>query len=70
MENGDIARLLPLGAVHQGIALCAPTALEPVDLETGGLPAQAVLLMLDQITDPQNIGAIFRSAAAFERQGP
>ena len=31
MENGDIARLLPVGAVHQGIALRAE-ALEPVEL--------------------------------------
>lgn len=68
MENGDIARLLPIGAVHQGIALRAE-ALEPADLADLAAPAQGVLLMLDQITDPQNIGAIFRSAAAFGAKG-
>jgi 23S rRNA (guanosine2251-2'-O)-methyltransferase len=63
----DIARMLPAGAAHQGVALRAPPP-EPVDLddlaEGGGL-----LVMLDQITDPQNIGAVFRSAAAFGARG-
>ncbi len=64
MEGPDISRLLPPGAVHQGVALLA----EP--LAGDGLDAflfdpRGVLLMLDQLTDPQNVGAIFRSAAAF-----
>jgi 23S rRNA (guanosine2251-2'-O)-methyltransferase len=65
---GDVARLLPPGAVHQGIALAA-AALEPVDLEDVADPAEGLLLMLDQVTDPQNVGAIFRSAAAFGARG-
>lgn len=49
-------------AVHQGLfaeadALDAP----PIDR----LPARGVVLLLDQITDPHNVGAIVRSAAAF-----
>ena len=61
---GDVARLLPPGAVHQGVALSA-AALEPVDLDEVAEPAHGLLLMLDQVTDPQNVGAIYRSAAAF-----
>jgi 23S rRNA (guanosine2251-2'-O)-methyltransferase len=68
MEGADIARQLPAGAVHQGIALKIdePEMLGVHDL---GTPAQGLLVMLDQITDPQNIGAIFRSAAAFGARG-
>jgi 23S rRNA (guanosine2251-2'-O)-methyltransferase len=55
-------------AVHQGIvARCAPTVnmrlkdiLKDLDESDGG-----VVLLLDQVTDPHNIGAILRSAAAF-----
>jgi 23S rRNA (guanosine2251-2'-O)-methyltransferase len=67
-DGQQIASLLPAGAVHQGVALRTPP-LEPVDLETLGAPTEGVLLMLDQVTDPQNIGAIFRSAAAFGARG-
>ena len=61
-----IDRLLPPGAVHQGLAA------EVFDLPRARLkevcaPADAgrPVIVLDQITDPQNIGAVFRSAAAF-----
>lgn len=55
---------LPQGAVHQGIAL-RPAPLEDVDLTDFEPRPGAVLLLLDQVTDPQNVGAILRSAAAF-----
>jgi 23S rRNA (guanosine2251-2'-O)-methyltransferase len=64
----EISRLLPAGAVHQGYALLAPP-LEPVALEDIATPAQGVILMLDQVTDPQNVGTIVRSAAAFGALG-
>lgn len=67
-ENGAIAQNLPQHAVHQGIAL-KTTALEGVTLEELAEPAQGVILMLDQLTDPQNVGAVFRSAAAFGARG-
>ena len=68
MENGDIARALPPGASHQGVAMQTP-ALEGLTLEEIADPASGFLIMLDQVTDPQNVGAIFRSAAAFGARG-
>lgn len=60
----EIGRFLPQGAVHQGMALHGPV-LEGESLDDLMERGDGVLLMLDQVTDPQNIGAIFRSAAAF-----
>jgi len=62
----DLDRLLGPDAVHQGVLLEAdplpPVALDEVD--QGGM-----LLVLDQVTDPQNVGAALRSAAAFDASG-
>jgi 23S rRNA (guanosine2251-2'-O)-methyltransferase len=55
------ARLTP-DAVHQGLLAEADSLLSP-DIET--LPASGIVLVLDQITDPHNVGAILRTAAAF-----
>lgn len=68
LDAQEIARFLPQGAVHQGLAM-KPEPLEGSDIDTIGSPAEGVLVMLDQITDPQNVGAIFRSAAAFGARG-
>ncbi len=68
LEPQEIARLLPSGAVHQGLALLADP-LEPVALEEIAEPAEGVLVLLDQVADPQNVGAVFRSAAAFGARG-
>ncbi|WP_297508375.1 23S rRNA (guanosine(2251)-2'-O)-methyltransferase RlmB [uncultured Caulobacter sp.] len=68
MEGQEIAKHLPQGAVHQGLALRVDEP-EAMTLAEMGTPAEGLLVMLDQITDPQNIGAIFRSAAAFGARG-
>ena len=64
-DAADLARLVARDAPHQGLVLeCA--ALEDVFLDEvmDGDAAQA-LVVLDQVTDPHNVGAILRSAAAF-----
>lgn len=59
---------LPFGAVHQGIAAkvhpLPEHGIEDVVAEAADQD-RAVVLILDQVTDPQNVGAILRSAAAF-----
>ncbi|MEQ8282055.1 MAG: 23S rRNA (guanosine(2251)-2'-O)-methyltransferase RlmB [Parvibaculum sp.] len=63
MENDDLAALLPPGAVHQGIALRA-SPLPERDVAEACEGATRVVV-LDQVTDPHNFGAILRSAAVF-----
>jgi 23S rRNA (guanosine2251-2'-O)-methyltransferase len=68
LDRTVIDRALPQGAVHQGIAVLAESLPEP-DLDEvldrlTDAPSAAILL-LDQVTDPQNVGAVLRSAAAF-----
>ena len=65
MERHELDQITPPGSVHQGIVLEAAPLHEPNlhDVISGDHPAD-VLLMLDQVTDPHNVGAILRSAAA------
>ena len=63
-EPRTIDNDLPAGAVHQGFAARA-AALEPEHVNGIVDPTHGALLVLDQITDPHNVGAILRSAAAF-----
>ena len=55
------ARLTP-DAVHQGLIAEADPLPSP---DIADLPATGIVLVLDQITDPHNVGAILRTAAAF-----
>lgn len=64
LEPRDIDTRLPAGAVHQGLAVrCKP--LDGMDISDAAMRAEQPIVILDQVTDPQNVGAIFRSAAAF-----
>lgn len=58
----EIARRLTPDSVHNGLLAEADPLAAP-DIED--LEADGVVLVLDQITDPHNVGAILRSAAAF-----
>jgi 23S rRNA (guanosine2251-2'-O)-methyltransferase len=62
----DLDRLLGSDAVHQGVVLDAEP-LPPFHLDDAD--AGGMLLVLDQVTDPQNVGAALRSAAAFGASG-
>ncbi len=57
-----IAARLPADAVHQGLLAEADPLPSP---DIAELSPDGVVLVLDQITDPHNVGAIMRSAAAF-----
>ncbi len=69
-DVADLGRLVPHDAPHQGVVIEA----EPLeDLWLADMLNEAdersTLLVLDQVTDPHNVGAILRSAAAFGALG-
>lgn len=64
-DGADLARLVARDAPHQGLVLeCEPLDGPHLDEVLDGDPARP-LVLLDQVTDPHNVGAILRSAAAF-----
>jgi 23S rRNA (guanosine2251-2'-O)-methyltransferase len=75
VSQQNFTESLPDGAVHQGMAmLTAPLAeasLADILAKTStpdaseGAPRRRLIVVLDQVTDPHNVGAILRSAAAF-----
>jgi 23S rRNA (guanosine2251-2'-O)-methyltransferase len=74
-EVTDLARLVPGDAPHQGLVI----EVDPLEdvwlgelLDQGAQDAEdrpRPLVVLDQVTDPHNVGAIMRSAAAFDALG-
>src|SRR3954469_10249051 len=70
-EVADLGRLVPHDAPHQGVVI----EVDPLpdiwlgDLLEQGVGNQRPLLVLDQVTDPHNVGAVLRSAAAFDALG-
>ncbi len=69
LDHHGLAAILPAGAVHQGLAL-EVEPLEERDLDdvlrhSGRAGDRSVIIVLDRVSDPQNTGAVLRSAAAF-----
>lgn len=67
-DVADLGRLVPGDAPHQGLVI----EVDPLDdlwlgevLERG-VDDRRPLVVLDQVTDPHNVGAVLRSAAAFD----
>jgi len=70
-EAPDLGRLVPSDAPHQGL-VAEVDPLEDVwlgDLLAQGEGDRRPLIVLDQVTDPHNVGAIMRSSAAFDALG-
>ena len=70
-DAADLGRLVPQDAPHQGLVI----EVDPLpDIWLGDLLEMAQrdrrpLVVLDQVTDPHNVGAVLRSAAAFDAVG-
>ena len=66
VSRDQIAKVLPPGAVHQGIAALMSSlpriTIEDICADAKILP-NALIVVLDRVSDPQNIGAIIRSAS-------
>lgn len=67
MTPQELSKLLPADAVHQGVAM-EVKPLPELSLENylSAMTQHKPLLLLDQVTDPHNVGAILRTAAAFD----
>ena len=62
----DLDRSLPNGATHQGIAIkTAPLEWKPLEVIADDAGQDGLILVLDQITDPHNVGAMLRLCSAF-----
>ncbi|SNS56616.1 23S rRNA (guanosine2251-2'-O)-methyltransferase [Sphingomonas laterariae] len=70
-DVADLGRLVPSDAPHQGLVI----EVDPLpdiwlgDLLDQGRDDRRPLIVLDQVTDPHNVGAVLRSAAAFDALG-
>ena len=66
VSRHEIDAMLARGSVHQGICLnCAPLPAPSLEQACTQNDNRSPVLLLDQVSDPQNVGAILRSAAAF-----
>lgn len=64
VDQKQLSRLLPEGAVHQGVA-AKVRPLDTIELDALISSSPKAVVVLDQLSDPHNLGAVIRSAAAF-----
>ena len=65
-EKSEIEHFLPHGSVHQGVAMeVEPLKETTLDDYLADSTESDLVIILDQVSDPHNVGAILRSAAAF-----
>ena len=68
-DRADLDRMVPAGSVHQGIVLevkpLEELGLEDILVQADSAEGGVCLVILDQVTDPHNVGAVLRSASAF-----
>lgn len=72
VDKHQLEKALPAGAVHQGLALAAsdlPESSVADFIIQSSRQKRSQLVMLDQVTDPHNVGAIMRSACVFGIEG-
>ena len=70
LSREELTQRLPAGAVHQGFAVLASPLEEPsIEDLLARCGERAIVIALDQVTDPHNVGAILRTAAAFGAAG-
>jgi 23S rRNA (guanosine2251-2'-O)-methyltransferase len=69
LDHNALAAILSVAAVHQGLALevepLAERDLDDVLQHVEAAADRCSIVVLDQLSDPQNVGAVLRSAAAF-----
>lgn len=71
-ESREAMDLLVPGKRHQGvISLCSDFTYTPLEriIEEGGRDENSLVLILDSVTDPQNLGSLVRSAHCFGARG-
>ena len=72
IDKHQVEKMLPKGVVHQGIALsCSPAPEYDIQdfIIRADTEGKSAIAILDQVTDPHNVGAILRSASAFGLDG-
>jgi 23S rRNA (guanosine2251-2'-O)-methyltransferase len=69
LDHNDLAAILPVAAVHQGLALevepLAERDLDDLLRQARAVAGRCIIIVLDRLSDPHNVGAVLRSAAAF-----